>query len=322
MPHNRRVISAADGQALQTAQQVMDAVRSAYQQEPSPMLIADASLNPLELIVVDGQSGRYYRVPVTGNDDGSFSFGAPIPVTGPTSPNAYPSPPGAVSQAASRGVSARDQQRIQAAVARGALPAWRTAHWEAKAARGEDISVVDQLAGGVVVPGAGKVAAAVSPEDADYERMFGARASQGDDGGPEYGALFGTPEQARQVADSVQAAAQREVEALTDDQLFERMFGKGDSRAAATPVAASAAGPAGQHGQGGAAQKRYRVHAPNVSLRVPRSPNGLAAGAAAETSWRTIELRGGDRVPENAHPDDVARLLHQKTRLGPLIKPW
>jgi hypothetical protein len=61
VPHNRRVISASDGQALQTAQQVMDAVRSAYQQEPSPMLIADASLNPLELIVVDGQTGRYYR---------------------------------------------------------------------------------------------------------------------------------------------------------------------------------------------------------------------------------------------------------------------
>jgi len=77
VPHNRmrRVISAADGQALQTAQQVMDAVRSAYQQEPGAMPIADASLNPLELVVVDGQSGRYFRIPVTGNDDGTFSFG-------------------------------------------------------------------------------------------------------------------------------------------------------------------------------------------------------------------------------------------------------
>jgi hypothetical protein len=37
------VISAADGQALQTAQQIMDAVRSAYQEEPDAMLIADGS---------------------------------------------------------------------------------------------------------------------------------------------------------------------------------------------------------------------------------------------------------------------------------------
>jgi hypothetical protein len=323
VPHNRRVISAADGQALQTAQQVMDAVRSAYEQEPSPMLIADASLNPLELIVVDGQSGRYYRVPVTGNDDGTFSFGAPIPVTGPTSPGTVnPGQPGGTpSQAASRGVSARDRQRIQAALDRGALPPHRAAFWEAKAAAGEDISVVDQAVAVLPLTAMGKVAAAVSPENAEYDRLFGARAPQEADGGSEYGMLFGSVEEGQRRADEVRAAVRKEVATLTDDELHERMFPGASRRAAAAPVVASAAGPVGQHGRGEARPRQYRVHAPQVSLRVPRSPNGLAAGAAAETSWRTIELRGGDRVPEDAHPDDIARLLHQKNRLGPLIKP-
>jgi len=218
------VISAADGQALQTAQAIMDAVRSAYQQQPDPMLIADGSLNPLELIVVDGQSGRYFRVPVTGNADGSFSFGAPIPVTGPTSPNAYPSPPGAVNSGqpggtaslaslASRGISARDQQRIQAAVARGALPPDRAAFWEAKAAAGEDIRVVDQLVGGLL-PAAGTVASSVSQADADYA---------------EYGALFGTVEQGQRVADARNAAV-RDAAAQTGDEAFTRLFGKGGRR--------------------------------------------------------------------------------------------
>jgi hypothetical protein len=317
------VISAADGQALQTAQQVMDAVRTAYQQEPSAMLIADASLNPLELIVVDGQSGRYDRVPVTGNGDGTFSFGAPIPVTGPPSPNAYPSPPGAVSQAASRGVSARDEQRIQAAVARGAILPRRVAFYRAQAAAGHDISWVDQLAAGLT-PAVGTLAAAVSPEDADYERMFEARAPQEADGGSsEYGMLFGSVEEGQRRADESRAAVRKEVAALTDDELHERMFPGASRTAAAAPVVASAAGPAGQHGQGGAARKRYRVKAPYVTLRVPQGSNGVAAGAEpAQTSWRTIELRGGDLVPEDAHPDDVKRLMHQKNRLGPLIKPW
>jgi hypothetical protein len=194
VPHNRmgRKISAADGQALQTAQQIMNEVRSAYQQEPNAMLIADGTLNPLELIVVDGQTGRYYRIPVTSNDDGTFDFGAPIPVTGPSSPNAYPSPPGTVnpgqpapsSTAASRAVSPRDRQRIAAAVDRGALPPHRAAFWEQKAIAGEDISIIDQLVGGLL-PVAGQVAAAAaSPEDADYQRLFGARSPQKEDGGP------------------------------------------------------------------------------------------------------------------------------------------
>ena len=148
------------------------------------------------------------------------------------------------------------------------------------------------------------------------------RAPQEADGGSEYGMLFGSIEEGQRRADEVQAAVRKEVAALTDDELHERMFPGSSRRAAAQPVTASAAGPVGQHGRGEARPRQYRVHAPHVSLRVPRSPNGLAAGAAAETSWRTIELRGGDRVPEDAHPDDLKRLLHQKTRLGPMIKPW
>jgi hypothetical protein len=299
------VISAADGQALQTAQQIMNSVRSAYQAEPDAMLIADATLNPLELIVVDGQTGRYYRVPVTSNDDGTFTFGDPIPVTGPSSPNAYPQPPGS-SMAAARGVSARDRQRIQAAVDRGAIPSWRAAFWQQKAAAGEDISRVDELVGGLL-DGLGTVAASAAPRDADAEY-------------PEYAALFGTVQTGQQRADARDVAARATVAGLTDDQVYESMFGKASAPAA--PVTASSAGPAGQHGQGGAARKRWRVHAPQVTVRIPRDPNVAAGAEPDKTSWKLIELRGGDLVPEDAHPADVERLRHQKNRLGPMIKDW
>lgn len=306
MQRNRGVINAADGQALQTAQQIMNSVRSAYQAEPEAMLIADATLNPLELIVVDGQSGRYFRVPVTGNDDGTFTFGDPIPVTAPSSQNAYPQPPGSSTTAASRGISGRDRQRIQAAIDRGAIPAFRAAFWEERSAAGEDISRIDQLVGGLL-DGMGTVAASAAPRDADAEY-------------PEYGRLFGTPEAGRRMADNREVAARTAVAALTDDEVFEAMFGKASSESA--PVAASAAGPAGQHGRGGAARKQWRVHAPQVSVRVPQDPNVAAGADPAQTSWKIIELRGGDLVPENAHPADVQRLRQQKTRLGPMIKDW
>lgn len=279
MPHNLRVVSAADGQALQTAQQISDAVRTAYQQQPDAMLIADGMLNPLELVVVDGQSGRYYRIPVTTNADGSFSFGAPIPVTGPASPNAYPQPPGSSSPAASRSVSARDRQLIQAAVNRGALPASRVGFWEARAAAGHDISDIQLLEGGLL-PVGGKVAAAASQEDQHYQRLFGARAPQEDVGGPEYRALYGPVEEGQRGADEVRAARRKEVAAMTDDELYGSLFPPGArTRAAAAPVAASAAGPAGQQGRGEAGRQRYRVHASYVTVRVPQDPNAVAAGA-------------------------------------------
>jgi hypothetical protein len=297
VPHNRtgRRISAADGQALQTAQQIMDEVRSAYQQTTNAMLIADATSNPLELIVVDGQTGRYYRIPVTSGADGGFTFGGPIPVTGPSAGTVSPGQPGGTAQA-SRGVSARDRQRIQAAIDRGALPSFRAAFWEAKAAAGEDISGVDQLVGGLLT-GLGTVAASAAPRDPDAEY-------------PEYGALFGTVEQGQRVADTREVAARATATALTDDQVYERMFGPASTPPA--PVTASAAG------QGAAAQtRRYRVKVPAVTLRVP---DVVAAGA--EPAWKTIELRAGDLVPEDAHPKDVERLLAQKNRHGPYLKPW
>lgn len=314
MPHNRtgRRISAADGQALQTAQQIMNEVRSAYQQEPNAMLIADGTLNPLELIVVDGQTGRYYRIPVTSNDDGTFTFGDPIPVTGPPSPNAVPQPPGSSAATASRGVSARDRQRIQAALGRGAIPSFRAAFWEAKAAAGEDISQIDQLVGGLL-DGLDTVAASAAPRDADAEY-------------PDYSRLFGSAQAGQQLPDAREVAARKDAAALTDDQeyeAYEAMFGKPIAPPAS--VADSAARPVSQPGQGAAARKQYRVHARRVTLRVPQGPDGLAAGAEpATTSWRTIELRAGDLVPRNAHPEDVARLRQERESndRGPKLKDW
>lgn len=200
------------------------------------------------------------------------------------------------------------EQRIQAAIGRGAISPQRAEWWRAQAAAGHDISRIDQLVGGVVLPEAGTVAAAAAPRDADAEYY-------------EYRGLFGPPDVGQRMADDREVAARAAVAALTDDQVYENIFGK--SSAAPVPVAASTAGPAGQQGRGEAAQKRYRVKAPYVTLRVPRGSNGVAAGAEpGETAWRTIELRGGDLVPENAHPEDIRRLRQQRNRLGPLIKPW
>jgi hypothetical protein len=246
VPHNRtgRRISAADGQALQTAQQIMNEVRSAYQQEPNAMLIADGTLNPLELIVVDGQTGRYYRIPVTCNDDGTFDFGSPIPVTGPSSPGTVNPQTGGTPAQASRAVSARDRQLIQAAVDRGAIPSQRAAFYAAEAAAGRDISQLAQLEGNLL-PAGGAVAASAAPRDADAEY-------------PEYSKLFGTVQAGQQVADDREIAARAAVAGLTDDQVYERLYGKAGAPAA--PVAAATAGPASQHGQGGAARKRWREY--------------------------------------------------------------
>ena len=218
-----------------------------------------------------------------------------------------------------RNLPVRDEQRLQAAVARGALTPARAEHWRVYAAAGHDISFVDRLVGGVVVPAAGTVAAAAPRDGAGY-RAQSAQPEPEEAGIDEYHALFGSRQEGERTADAREVAARAAITALTNDQVYDALFGK--VGAAAAPVTASAAGRTGQHGPGEAARKRYRVHAPLVSLRVPRSPDGLAVGAAAETSWRTIELRGGDLVPEEAHPADVERLRHQKNRLGPLIKPW
>jgi len=130
----------------------------------------------------------------------------------------------------SRGISARDEQRIQAAVARGAFTAARGQHWRVYAASGHDISFVDHLAGGLVVAGTGKADAAASQADADYRALFGPRAR--DYGpAPDYDALFGsTPQAARRALDDQEALASHVIASLTDDQLFKRLFGDGGSR--------------------------------------------------------------------------------------------
>jgi hypothetical protein len=222
----------------------MDVVRDAYKATPGAMLISSITLSPLELVVVDGATSQYYRVPVTVNGDGSLSFGSPTATTGPGG-QSYPDPPGTVrpnvpggspslpapsfGQQASRGVSARDRQRIAAAVGRGAVPAGRAAHWEARAAAGEDISVVDHLAGGLVSPGAGKADAAASQADADYDRLFGSATRDGSPA-PEYDRLFTTREAARRAVDQQDVAAQYALDTMSDDELFSSLFGAGGSR--------------------------------------------------------------------------------------------
>jgi hypothetical protein len=248
VPHSQRIVRAGAAPG-----EIVAALRDAYAAQPGAMPIAGVTLSPLEVVTIDDPTGRCYRVPVTTDRvSGAFNFAAPIPAEG----SEWARLLATSSRAASREISARDQQRIAAAVARGAIRPERAAFYATQAAAGHDITGLDHL-GAILRVAPGKVAA--SGEDADYDRMFGARVPQGDDGGPEYGALFGTVEAGRRAADSVQAAARREVAALTDDELFERMFGKDESRAAAPgtgpgsdrtvrdPLAARAAGRAGRH---------------------------------------------------------------------------
>ena len=218
-----------------------------------------------------------------------------------------------------RNLPARDEQRLQAAVARGALTPARAEHWRVYAAAGHDISFIDQLAG--VLPTADSPAASGRP---GAVAAAGPRPdSQKPNDEAEYRLLFGSAEQGQRIADARALAARDAIAALTDDGVYERMFPSATRRAAPEPVAASAAGGAGQPAPGEAGRPRYRVRTTRVSLRVPGGPDGVAAGAdPAKISWRTIELRAGDVVPEDAHADDVARLLHSKTRLGPMLKPW
>ncbi len=198
-----------------------------------------------------------------------------------------------------RSVSARDQQRIQAAIARGGIPSSHAAYWAAKAAAGDDISLLDLTE--VLPSAAGPVAAAASQEDRDYEALFGGPREQDGNSLNEYRSLFGTRQEGEQAADAQAVAAKAAAAALTDDQVYERMLGK--ISVAPAPVATAAAGAANQHGPGEAARKRYRVHAPYVTVRVPRGSNGVAAGAEpAATSWRVIELRGGEPGPGGCAP--------------------
>lgn len=160
----------------------------------------------------------------------------------------------------SSGPSARDEQRIQAAISRGGIQPSQAAYWRAKAAAGDDIGLLDLTGVGPVAPGT--VVAAGPPRGADYRALFGAGKPEED--GPEYRALFGPVSEGRRVADVQAAAARDAVAALSDDELHERMFGPSRSGAAAgpesersvrDPLAARASGRAGKHARGEPAGK-------------------------------------------------------------------
>ena len=155
----------------------------------------------------------------------------------------------------SGGLSARDQQRIQAAISRGGIQPSQAAYWEARAAAGEDIALLDLTGVGPVPPGT--VVAAAAPRGADYRALFGAGKPEED--GAEYSAMFGPVSEGRRVADVQAAAARDAVAALSDDELYERMFRPSRSDAAAVPesersvrdpLAARASGRAGKHARG------------------------------------------------------------------------
>jgi hypothetical protein len=223
----------------------------------------------------------------------------------------------------SRNLPVRDEQRLQAAVARGALTPARAEHWRVYAAAGHSIEFIDQLVGGVVAPMAGPSAAAAARGTVAAAAARGpAQPKPDEDGLDAYHALFGSRADGERTADAREVAARAAVASLTDDQVYETMFGKGT--AAPAPVAASAAWPTGQPGQGEAARKQWRVHVPRLSLRVPRDPDVAAGADPGKTSWKTIYLYGGDLVPQNAHPEDVARLRQERDApgRGPKIKAW
>jgi hypothetical protein len=279
---------------LDKAEQVIAAaVRDAYMAQPGAMEIAAVSVFPLQVLAANGSSGQMYRIPVIPGPDATAGFGTPVL--------------GVSAARRGGGVCARDTERIAAAVSRGAIPTYRAAFWAACAAAGQSIDVVDQLEGGVF-----SAAAAPSQPD-DYERMFGAsQARQADGDTPEYGELFGSAEEGQRRADEVQAAARARVTAMTEDEVHRELFGP-TRKAPAVPVAAStAAAPAN-----GRPAKRYRVHHPFVSLRVP---DVTASAGGGVPRWRLIDLRVGDRVPADAHPDDITRLLNTKSSHGTHIK--
>jgi hypothetical protein len=96
------------------------------------------------------------------------------------------------------------EAKIAAAIADGKIPRSRTAHYRALAAAGDDLSVLDQLAGtpGLVLGGA----ATEDPEDAVYQALFGTRPGDG--------------------SQPISAAEVSATAALSEKELYEQIFGK------------------------------------------------------------------------------------------------
>jgi hypothetical protein len=130
--------------------------------------------------------------------------------------------------AAKAAASAKAERHIAAAIAGNRIPASRAAHWRTQAARGVDLAILDTLA--VVPPSLRAAGGSSAKEDESYDALFGARHQDQDDPDPVYAAFFATPEEDRKRADAHQVAAANAAAALSDDDLYEALFGKDGSR--------------------------------------------------------------------------------------------
>ena len=174
-------------------------VRRAYYESgvPPTYWITELQVDPPQLIVSDDATSNLYRVPVQ-LDGSSVTFGAPVQVEA-----VITDMPAPAKTAASRGVPRGAEARIAAAIADGKIPRSRAAHYRALAAAGDDLSVLDTLAGtpGLVLAGGAQEDA----EDALYRSLFGGgpagapQAASGVQAGEDaaYGRLFGRPGRSR-----------------------------------------------------------------------------------------------------------------------------
>lgn len=191
--------------------------------------ITEIQLDPPQLIVCDEQPGQTFRVPVTVGSDGGFAFGAAVPV----SVQYVDSPGGQVAASGFRRASAADERRISAAVARGAVLPHSADHWRARAARGEDVSVLDRLAS-AVVPQAPAVAAAEARaaglDDGEmvYEHFYGPLKRPHEDGALDpYRHLFpaASMDEVHARGAAADRAARRAMQQpMTDDELYDALW--------------------------------------------------------------------------------------------------
>ena len=247
MPRNQP-IKIRGAASTPAAVSVDDVSRAFYENASTPPTywITEMQLDPPQLIVCDDATSNLYRVPLTINGS-SITFGAPVQVQ-----RVFTDAPAPAKTAASRGPVRANEAIIAAAVSAGRIPASRAGHYRTLAAAGHDISVLDTLAaapglgqhataaedaedaayralfGGTPGSGPRAVSAAQASDDAVYDYMFGTRPDEPDPA--EYKALFPTAGQRQGAGDARIAAAAKATAALSDDELFDELFGKKGSR--------------------------------------------------------------------------------------------